>query len=111
MLDRPGVGYRAVFLCSKMMIDTALLHDGVCGVTGFDFPVNGKIPIVDGAVPDVVIAFPMAYKRATVGRQDIPHLFLIFRHYRASLSCRVAWNRSEIGGFVGWLSWISSGAV
>ena len=93
------------------MIDTALPHNAICGVPGFDFSVNCKILVADRTVPDVMIAFPMAYKRAAVRGQDIPYFLFVLGHYGASLSCRVAWNRRETGGCVGLFSWIRSAAV
>lgn len=52
----------------KASVDPALLHNGVCGVAGFDFSVHGKVPADDRAIPDVVVAFSVPDKGASVLR-------------------------------------------
>jgi hypothetical protein len=40
------------------VVDSSLLHDRVCGVSGLDFAVDGEVAVCDGAVPNFVVALP-----------------------------------------------------
>jgi hypothetical protein len=42
------------------MIYTALPHDGVSHVTGFNFPVHGEVLLGDGTMPNIMIAFAVS---------------------------------------------------
>jgi hypothetical protein len=39
------------------MIYTALPHNGVGDVTGFNLPIHGKVLLCDRTVPNIMIAF------------------------------------------------------
>ena len=62
------------------MAYAALLHNLVCGVPGFDFPVDSDVRIGDGTVPDIMIAFPVSHKIAAVFAEQIADLLFIFSH-------------------------------
>lgn len=70
------------------MRDTTLFHNSVGGVAGFDLPVHREVSPTYGAVPDIVISFPVAHEVAAIEGQNIPDRLLILRHYIASLSQR-----------------------
>jgi hypothetical protein len=46
----------------KVVINTGLFHDPICGMADTDFTVDRKIFIGDGAMPYIMIAFSAAYK-------------------------------------------------
>ena len=69
------------------MIDAALLHDFVCGVSRFDFSVDGNISVSYRAVPNVVVAFAATDELATVFGQNDANFLFVFSHYaNAALS-------------------------
>jgi hypothetical protein len=50
----------------KMIINAGPLHYSVSGVTGFDLAINSYWEIGDRAVPDVMVAFAVPLKIATI---------------------------------------------
>jgi len=52
---------------SKTITDATLLHDLVRRMPGFYFSVNGYVRTRDRAVPDIMVAFAVTNKLATVG--------------------------------------------
>ena len=65
---------------SKMVINSTLLHDLVCCVPRFDFSIYGEIAIGNGAIPSVVIAFPVTGKTTSVLGQNISDSLFILSH-------------------------------
>jgi hypothetical protein len=53
------------------MRDARLLHDGVCCVTRQDIGIDGKMRVGVRAMPDLMVAFALPDKTATVVSQDI----------------------------------------
>ena len=70
----------------KVMVDPALLHDGVCREAGFDFGIDREVHAGDGAVPDIVIALAAADETAAMLPQNLTDFLLIFGHYAEILS-------------------------
>ena len=70
----------------KVMVDSALFHDGVCREAGFDFGIDREVRAGDGAVPDIVIALAAADELAAVFPQNLTDFFLIFGDYAEILS-------------------------
>lgn len=64
----------------KPKFNARLFHDLVRRETGFYLSVNGKIPLGNGAVPNVVVALSVPDKSAAVFGKDLPHLLFIFCH-------------------------------
>ena len=67
------------------MVNSALFHDGVCGMTGFNFTVNRDIGVGNRAEPDVVIAFSVTDEPTTVFIENIPNLLFVLSHMRQSV--------------------------
>lgn len=42
----------------KLIADTALLQNSICGMPGFDFCINSHVPVGNRAVPNIMVAFP-----------------------------------------------------
>ena len=57
----------AFFISAEAVVYSALLHNGVGGVPGFDFPIHGEVLAGKGAVPDVMISLAMPDEGAAVG--------------------------------------------
>lgn len=49
-----------------MMINSALLHNCISGMSGFDFGINGKISVCDWAIINIMVAFSVSYKTTTI---------------------------------------------
>src|SRR5262249_8999607 len=74
-LDRANAqgGIRNLKIPSKRLGQTRLFKGVVCPMAGFDVVVDHKSPVVDGALPDFVIAFALANEIAAVLSQDSPN--------------------------------------
>lgn len=75
---------------SEPKADSALFHNRICSMAGLDFCVDCYIPPRERAIPDIMISLAAPYKRAAVLLEELPHLFLVLRHYSAILSIRSA---------------------
>ena len=62
------------------MIDTALFHDLICCMTGFNLSINCHVCVRYRAVPDIMVAFPPADKVASVRFHNLTHLLFILSH-------------------------------
>lgn len=65
---------------SEVLRNPCLLQDLIGGVTRLDLAIDGEAPLGDGAMPDLVVAFPLAVERATMiaehflhGRREVCH--------------------------------------
>ena len=91
---------RAPLFCilsfSKVIIYSALLHDGIRRMTRFYFHVHGNVFVRDWAIPYIMVAFSMADKAAAVLLKYISHFLFVFGHQaKAILSLRSTENRIE----------------
>ena len=50
-------------------------------MAGFDLAVNGKVDTRNWTVPNIMVAFAVAHKTASILAQDISDLFLVLHHY------------------------------
>lgn len=94
-----------------MVLDAALPHYGIGRVAGLDLTVYSKMPVGDGAVPDVMVALAMPHKAAAMRGKDVPHLFFIRGHYMATWSCRSETKFMRSGECTGPLRASSSGTA
>ena len=62
------------------MIDTALFHDLICSMTGFDLSVHRHIDACNGTMPYIVIALAATQQVAAVRLQNVADLLLVFSH-------------------------------
>ena len=69
----------------KVIIYPCLLHNPVRYMVDTYFAVNRKIFSGDGTMPDVMIAFSMAYKMTSVIMEYLAALFFILRHYATTV--------------------------
>ena len=66
------------------MIDSALLHDGIGGKSGFDLCINGKVRVRDRAVPDIMVTFSVSNEITAILMQHSTHFLFIFSHIQLS---------------------------
>jgi hypothetical protein len=81
----------------KTVVYAALLHNGVCGMAGFDFAVYCEMLFGNRTVPNVMVTFPMPDENAPMSSQLVSNYFLILSHYIASLSQRSDTMRNWMG--------------
>ena len=92
MLSSSNSSYFTLFtsgiLYLKLMIYSALFHDGICSMPGFYLCINSHMPLGYGAVPNVMLAFASAVKGTPILGKDLTYFLFIFCHYKSILSCR-----------------------
>lgn len=81
----------------KFVVDAALAHNCICGMSWFYFGINGYISVGDWTVPDIVIAFSASHKSTAILQHDFSHFLFILSHYKIILSCRSDLNVKEKG--------------
>ena len=62
------------------MVYSALLHNCVCCVAGFDLPVYRDMYVRDWAVPNIMIAFPVTHEITAVFAQHITNFLFVLSH-------------------------------
>ena len=96
---------------SKVMVDSALFHNGIRSMAGFDCRIHGDVSVCMRAEPDIVIALSVPDEAAAALPQQFPYFLFIFRHYaKATFSRRSTENRTD-GRTGRWFRATSSGTA
>lgn len=81
----------------EFMVNTALLHNGICCMAGFYLCIDGYMAVGDWAVPYIMVAFSTPFKNAAILGKYVSYLLFIFCHYKTILSWRSDRNDKEMG--------------
>ena len=81
---------------SKMKIYTALPHDSICHIAWFYFFIYRKVLIVDGTMPNIMVAFAVTHKATPILPQYLTDFFLVLCHYTKTIfSCLFILNSMD----------------
>ena len=80
------------------MVNAALFHDGVGGMSGLDFRIDSNVPSGDRAVPYIMVALAAPDECASVFGKHVAHLLFKLSHQAYSLSARSRWKWSVAAG-------------